>query len=454
MNNNSNDGGDVQTEKGDAGVEDRTAPKVQSELEDKKLDTSLHRSLHEASCHRAATATAAATADAVAAAKDHLRNTGDDFTLGAWAVIENGNDISVTPRGAVERSVYNRAFQEMEDGMSVDSGIDFFEDMDLQYEDGETASKDGLARAFKVEDDDEIDPMHLPAGLEFDPDAKPPELIHRENLYRTIRFYSIFVAVTIVIVVLGGVAGMQLQRSVPDALPDRAVMGIREYVVEQLLSAEDAEIVLKDPTNPYRRALDWIQSNDAMALTPQNGTKFTQRFLAAYFYFSTSVDGPWTSGCAPASGEYAINDVIGDGIRRHRQIQDNSCVHTVKVSTERIDDIVTAASRWLSSDDECLWGGVLCDEVGHIFSIDLSTFLAEYERHGRTCFQAELAFSDIRIVADGSNMTGAIPEGIAGLTFLKRLSVALGALTGPLPSVLGNMKHLSFVDLASNLFAC
>lgn len=346
------------------------------------------------------TTSTAVAASAAAAAKEQARNAAA-YNLGAWAVTERGFNITVEPRDAVERSDYNRAWQEVENGMenecnsringSSSCSEHSTEDEPMQQEND--VNETDLARAIAVEegDDDVFNGPRgdLPTALELDPDAKSAAFHARSK----INFYGMFVASMVLLVVLTATITWQLVHipQIPAALSDRATLGIREYITQQLLvrlpadigggnrSKEDVEQLLNDPTDPYRKALDWIQNEDPMALTPDSA-KFIQRFLAAYLYFSTSVDHPWSNGCEPllpttAPSTSSANDQ-GAGARPG----DNSCVHVfgdavfgdaayVGYTNEMV------AKRWLSSDDECLWGGVHCDWDGNIVVLDFCTFL-------------------------------------------------------------------------------
>jgi hypothetical protein len=215
---------------------------------------------------------------------------------------------------------------------------------DLEYGEYGGPQENGLAVAFAV---DEEEDAYIPSAVEYDPDAKPP-------MYRNRRF-RLYASLSMVVMVVGSVgilAGILLNHSsgTPPPLPERATLGIREYV-ERLVGPEP----MSDATNPYRKAFDWIQDVDPMALTPQD-KGFAQRFLAAYLYFSTTVQGPWNNDCDPAKqGE------TDDTVYRYTGVIDETFNYALD------------AKRWLSKYDSCLWCAVECDSTGQIIKIDIGT---------------------------------------------------------------------------------
>jgi hypothetical protein len=228
------------------------------------------------------------------------------------------------------------------------------DDQDLEYGEYGGPDENGLAVAFAVEEEEDA---YIPSAIEYDPDAKPP-------MYRNRRFrlYATMAMLVVAVGTAGILAGILLGRSsaTPLPLPERATLGIREYV-ERLVGSEP----MLDATNPYREALDWIQDVDPLALTPQD-KGFAQRFLAAYLYFSTTVQGPWNNDCDPAQeGE------TDDTVYRYTGVIDVTLEYTLD------------AKRWLSKHDSCLWCAVECDSAGQIIKIDFGT-LPSWSWRGRT----------------------------------------------------------------------
>jgi hypothetical protein len=219
---------------------------------------------------------------------------------------------------------------------------------DLEYGVYDESNEKGLVVAFAVDEDGED--MFIPSAVQFDPDAKPP-------IYRNRRF-RLYACLAIIVVVIGTVAatvGITLTPSTEEApqvdVPYRATLGIRESV-ERIVGSEK----LEDLDSPYRKALDWIQDSDPLQSTPESAT-FTQRYIAAYFYFATSVKKPWGGGCSPAK----------DG-------ENDECVYKRLTSVDPVIYAEVPWWRWLSINSECVWAGIFCDESGQVRSMEFSTY--------------------------------------------------------------------------------
>jgi hypothetical protein len=204
-----------------------------------------------------------------------------------------------------------------------------------------------LAVAFAVDEEEGAD-KYLPAAVEYDPDAKP-------SLYQSYRFrlYTCLALVAVVIGTIGAVLGIVLTLDDDNAPPPyihyRETLGIRENIELFVVAKEE----LDDISSPYHKALNWIIYDDAMTLTPES-PQLAQRYLAAYFYYSTSAKKPWTSGCNPPQEDE--NEFCS-----FRFIQRNG---GSEYSTRR--------ARWLSNTDVCDWAGVVCDDFFQIREFDIS----------------------------------------------------------------------------------
>jgi hypothetical protein len=246
---------------------------------------------------------------------------------------------------------------------------------------------------------------------------------------RRFQLYACLTMATMVVGTVGTLASVLISRSggTPPPLQERATLGMQEYI-ERLVGPEP----MSDTNNPYRKALDWIQNVDPMALTPQD-KGFAQRFLGAYLYFSTTVQGPWSNDCNPAKdGEtddtvYRDTGVIGETF-----------------------NYALDAKRWLSKYDICQWCAVECDSAGQIVKIDFCT-LPNSSWRGRKS-RAHLSPSFVFFVPRSAraNMTGTIPEGVTKLPYLRWLSLSHSQLVGPLPATYSDMKHLFNLELAGN----
>ena len=207
----------------------------------------------------------------------------------------------------------------------------------------------GLAVALAVDEEDDID-FHLPSAVEYDPDAKPPVYKNRR-----FRIYALLLVATAIIGVIGAVVGITVVNNVESTqsatpIPYRATIGIRETLAQFI-----PEEYFDDVQSPYRKALDWITFIDPMAITPEN-PQFVQRYLLANLYYATSVQTPWTSGCAPSDSE------------------PDQCKYTYIRTLRPVDDrFEKTGLRWLSNTNECKWAGIQCDGFSQISMIDFGT---------------------------------------------------------------------------------
>lgn len=208
----------------------------------------------------------------------------------------------------------------------------------------------GLAVAVAVEEED--DDLFIPSAVQYDPDAKPP--MYKNRRFRLYGFLAFFI---IVVVAIGASIAATLGRGPSTPAPTMAPtttregMGIRE-AVERVVGSE----FLDDPDSPYAKALDWITFDDPRQLSPKE-PNFIQRYIAAYLYFATSVEGPWRS-CGPP---------------KNPKTDSASCSQLVLGSLfpEVFDR--KPAFAWLSIAAECDWAGIICDDQGQVRTVDLCT---------------------------------------------------------------------------------
>lgn len=231
---------------------------------------------------------------------------------------------------------------------------------DLEYgvydNDGPNSSSKnkGLAVAFAVHDEDED--MYIPSAVEFDPDAKPPTYKNRR-----FRLYACLAITVVIVGTITASVGITLTQQSQQAdakkmepseeLPYRATLGIRESI-ERSVGGEK----LDDMNSPYRKALDWIQDVDPLALSPKDDN-FLQRYLAVYFFYATSIKHPWSGGCNPP-----VND------------EDEFCLYKRLSSLEPITYTDIPWERWLTKNYECNWAGIYCDDAGQIRSLEFSMY--------------------------------------------------------------------------------
>jgi len=201
----------------------------------------------------------------------------------------------------------------------------------------------GMGLSMAVAVTEEEDPHIVPA-VEFDPDAKPP--VHSNNMQRFYLYALLMISVVVLTVVVAVVfLWIGQQQEIPQ-IPIRETIGIRE-TLEPFVGSD----VFDDKNSPYQKALDWIMHEDPLQLMPSDPS-FVQRYYMAYFYFATSVRGPWNGNCAP----------LREGVGEHARCDGPSDGGTIP------------SMRWLSNTTECLWGGLSCDRVGQIKGIEFDRF--------------------------------------------------------------------------------
>lgn len=194
----------------------------------------------------------------------------------------------------------------------------------------EVGEERGLAIAVAVEED-----IFIPSAVEYDPDAKPP--LHQNRRFRLYAFLAFF---ALMAAAGGAVVGVVLTRDTEtgDNIPYREKLGIRERI-EKLVGQEE----LENPESPYAKATEWIIYEDPMEVEPEEAN-FIQRYTMAYFYYATTIDGPWRS----------CNPPVGD--------EQSSCSHSKLVAVFPNSYEEVPATRWLSSAHECEFAGVNCDD--------------------------------------------------------------------------------------------
>ena len=206
---------------------------------------------------------------------------------------------------------------------------------DVGYVDEEA---DRLAVAVAVRDGD--DEAHIPAAVEFDPDAKPP--IYKN---RRCRLYGLLGCVVLLVLGAGLVFGLSiLGGDDGDMAPTESPTLYRESIgiqaqIELLVGTEK----LADPSTPHYRAMQWIILEDPRQLTADDPL-LVQRYLHVLFYFSTTRDRPWLSCNPPVESE------------------DNLCLWQQLIAVFPHEYRGVPTTRWLTGDHECRWAGVFCDE--------------------------------------------------------------------------------------------
>ncbi|KAL3795124.1 hypothetical protein HJC23_007352 [Cyclotella cryptica] len=98
-------------------------------------------------------------------------------------------------------------------------------------------------------------------------------------------------------------------------------------------------------------------------------------------------------------------------------------------------------SEWRlpGSMSECEWYGVGCSINGTVLKLELGLFMCS-------------GMCDLDLILDGHELTGTMPPEIAGLQYLKQLSLGSNSFYGTLPSELGKLTSLTHLYLGYNNF--
>jgi len=186
---------------------------------------------------------------------------------------------------------------------------------------------------------------------------------------------------------------------------------------------------LSDPDSAQSRALRWLIYDDGLrlCLSDTSDAKIIQRYIMAVFYYITGGDTDWNK-----------------------------------------------QNSYLSSTDECLWGGSTCDggETGFIEKISLDEnnllgpfpdefyLLSKLTTLDLDTNQLSGTISDdisklplLEIVdLDKNNLTGTFPNSLFDLTSLRVLDMNHNKIGGTLSSDIENLVNMEFIQLHQNRF--
>lgn len=190
-----------------------------------------------------------------------------------------------------------------------------------------------------------VDCSDLPAALEYDATVKPHIIRNRR-----FRLYAGLVAVMVLAMITVAWALFHTRNKVHyEALVYRETIGIKET-----LEAVFGNETFSDKNSQHSKALQWIVHDDKMEIEPHE-PGFVQRFLAAAFYFATADRFAWGGPCGPAIGYNPPNEC---------ELTNSA----IPLPTFR-----RSGMRWLSGEPVCTWLGMLCDELGQVRKLELSS---------------------------------------------------------------------------------
>jgi len=160
---------------------------------------------------------------------------------------------------------------------------------------------------------------------------------------------------------------------------------------------------LFDPDSAQSRALQWLIYDDGLrlCLSDASAAKIIQRYIMVVFYYITGGDTDWKK-----------------------------------------------QNSYLSSTDECLWGGSICDggETGFIEKISLD----ENNLLGPFPDEFYLLSKLITLDLDSNQLSGTISEDISKLPLLEVVDLDKNNLSGTIPNSLFNVTSLRVLDMNNN----
>lgn len=220
-----------------------------------------------------------------------------------------------------------------------------------------------VAVAKKVDDEEQqVGSRQLAVAIQCNPDAKNNPHTFDHKLRRiSYKFLASAIVVALVIGVAVGVVLCIGEEKDTVLYPDEST-GI-EARVEQVVGVKTLH---SKPDSPYSKALDWIVHDDPMQHDADD-PQLIQRYIAAYFWYATTVDGPWRS-CNPPSTNSSSPTATAT--------YNTKCLWSVIYNDRRGSQLITEtyetlANAWLSNITECNWAGVKCDKHNQIVKLDM-----------------------------------------------------------------------------------
>lgn len=130
---------------------------------------------------------------------------------------------------------------------------------------------------------------------------------------------------------------------------------LRALLLRVRINAVSSMDDLMTPGSPQAEALEWITNLDTRYVCPDDPT-LKQRYSLAAFYYSTRGDR-WNMCDAP--------DDFGNPL--------DVAAANARCMIEPMPG--SGSDAWLTPSNECLWGGVICDNDGNVERIDIGMYL-------------------------------------------------------------------------------
>ncbi|KAL7427424.1 hypothetical protein ACHAXH_000904 [Discostella pseudostelligera] len=214
----------------------------------------------------------------------------------------------------------------------------------------------------------------------------------------------------------------------------------REFQIKDNLSVISFPELFDQTGTPQAQALNWIITDDAAQLCPEDAS-LVQRYTLALFYFAMNGDN-WNECSAPAEYDPASIDLANI-----------ACNLTTTNATDLFPTDISGTNAWLSPDSECTWGGVSCYAENTANSFKVNVIEMESNGLSGTLPEEMQELTAIRFLAlERGEISGTIPNSFGTLQSLLLLDLDYNELTGTLPDTLWTLASLRQLDLNNNNF--
>jgi len=205
----------------------------------------------------------------------------------------------------------------------------------------------------------------------------------------------------------------------------------RSNAIFSLLGTVSNPVLLRKLDTPHSKSIQWLIGDDNAYLCPDN-TKIIQRYVLALIYFSTNGEEWFQCSSSPF-----VADRCGD------------------------EDPFQGQTRFLSSETECNWAGIRCNEennLGGTIPHEIAE-LKELEywgmERGKLVGQIPTTIISLTnlffIDLDYNELTGTIPSELLSLTKLRQLDLNDNKLSGSV-AIIEALNNLEFLQLHKNVF--